>query len=38
MIPTLLALPIAALPFAGLLGALGWMAATSERPGRPKAS
>jgi hypothetical protein len=32
MIPTLLALPIALLPFASLLGALAWMAASSERP------
>jgi hypothetical protein len=38
MIPTLLAFPIAFLPFAALVGALGWMVATSERPGRPGAA
>jgi hypothetical protein len=38
MIPSLLAVPIAVLPFAGLLGALAWMAASSERPGRPEAA
>jgi hypothetical protein len=38
MIPTLLAFPIAVLPFAGLLGALAWMVAMSERPGRAKAA
>jgi hypothetical protein len=32
MIPSLLAVPIALLPFASLLGALAWMAASSERP------
>jgi hypothetical protein len=32
MIPTLLALPIALLPFASLLGALAWMVASSDRP------
>lgn len=32
MIPTLLALPIALLPFASLLGALAWMAASADRP------
>jgi hypothetical protein len=32
MIQTLLALPIALLPFASLLGTLVWMAASSERP------
>jgi hypothetical protein len=37
MIPSLLALPIAFLPFAALAGALAWMAATSERPDLPEA-
>jgi hypothetical protein len=32
MIPTLLAIPIAVLPFASLFAALAWMAASSERP------
>jgi hypothetical protein len=32
MIPSLLAFPIALLPFASLVGALAWMAASSERP------
>jgi hypothetical protein len=32
MIPSLLAIPIALLPFAALVGALTWMAASSERP------
>jgi hypothetical protein len=31
MIPTVLALPIALAPFAGLLGALAWMASSSDR-------
>jgi hypothetical protein len=31
MIPILLAVPLAVLPFAGLLGSLGWMA-RSARP------
>jgi hypothetical protein len=34
MIPTLLALPIAVLPFASLLGAVAWMAASSDRAPR----
>ena len=34
MIPMLLAIPIALLPFASLLAALAWMAASSERPRR----
>ena len=37
MIPSLLAIPIALLPFASLLGALAWMAASSDRPG-PRAA
>jgi hypothetical protein len=32
MIPSLLSFPIAMLPFASLIGALVWMAASSERP------
>jgi hypothetical protein len=32
MIPSLVALPIAFLPFASLVGALVWMAASSDRP------
>jgi hypothetical protein len=38
MIPSVLALPIAFLPFAALVGALAWMVATSERPGGPEAA
>jgi hypothetical protein len=33
MIPSVLAIPVALLPFASLLGALAWMVASSERPG-----